>query len=134
LVVTTNFREQSHEEKRYQKPPHCWLRVVVTFFFTRNFQARTLPAERQPMFEGVQSRQFEAWIRARSHAIWERGGRHEGRAAENWFQARREIEAMRQAAIDGETTVVVPPQVAVSKRPIRRVSPVCNFGSERLAA
>lgn len=86
------------------------------------------------MFDRSQSRQFEEWIRAHSYAIWERGGRPEGCATENWLQAQKEIEALWQAAIDGETTDDVPPQVAVSKRPIRRVSPERDFDSEQFAA
>lgn len=86
------------------------------------------------MFDRSQSRQFEEWIRARSYAIWESGGRADGRAEECWLQAQKEVEALWQAAIDGETTDVVPPQAAISMRPIRRTSVECHFHSDRLAA
>ena len=40
----------------------------------------------------------EEKIRERAHLIWEREGRPEGRDAEHWAQARREIENEDSAA------------------------------------
>jgi hypothetical protein len=40
----------------------------------------------------------EEKIRERAHLIWERQGRPEGRDAEHWAQARREIENEDNAA------------------------------------
>ncbi|MBM3604162.1 MAG: DUF2934 domain-containing protein, partial [Alphaproteobacteria bacterium] len=39
-------------------------------------------------------------IRDRAHAIWEDAGRPEGRDAEHWAQAEREIAAADEAAVD----------------------------------
>ncbi|MBM3606110.1 MAG: DUF2934 domain-containing protein [Alphaproteobacteria bacterium] len=39
-------------------------------------------------------------IRDRAHAIWEEAGRPEGRDAEHWAQAEREIAAADDAAVD----------------------------------
>jgi hypothetical protein len=45
--------------------------------------------------------QDEERIRQRAHDIWEREGRPEGRRAEHWARARREIEAEGGAAPAG---------------------------------
>jgi hypothetical protein len=86
------------------------------------------------MIDTAQFSQFEDWIRARSYAIWESEGRREGGAEEFWLQARREIEAKLQAAINGEAAEVVPPQLTISQRPIRHDSVERYFDSDRLAA
>lgn len=70
----------------------------------------------------TQPGQFEEWIRARSHAIWEQEGRSDGRAAEHWARAEKEIEAEWKATMEGEPTQFVPPRPQVSERPIKRAA------------
>lgn len=48
-------------------------------------------------------------IRQRAHEIWEREGKPEGRHAEHWAQARREIEAEGGAAAPGESPTPTAP-------------------------
>ncbi len=67
----------------------------------------------------MHGKQIEDCISARSHALWEREGREPGREHEFHERARGEIEHDLRAALDGEATNFVPPQLSISRRPIR---------------
>lgn len=65
-------------------------------------------------------KQLEDCVSARSHALWEREGREPGREEEYRERARLEIEHELRIALEGHVTDFVPPQLSISRRPIRR--------------
>lgn len=62
----------------------------------------------------------ENCISERSHALWEREGREPGREEDYRARARAEVEHELRLALEGHVTDVVPPQLSISRRPIRR--------------
>ncbi|MDR3527532.1 MAG: DUF2934 domain-containing protein [Rhizomicrobium sp.] len=68
----------------------------------------------------MHGKQVEDCICARSHALWEREGREPGREEEYRERARMEIEHELRLALEGHETALVPPQLSISHRPIRR--------------
>ena len=67
-----------------------------------------------------QAEQKQEHIRARSHAIWEREGRPDGRAEEHWLRAEREIEAELRAVRALQR--LVPPHPVISTPPVHRIA------------
>lgn len=63
-------------------------------------------------------------IRQRSHAIWEREGRPEGKALEHWLRAKVELERELSNALSVPTdwTVTVMPRVRISSPPTRVIA------------
>jgi len=68
----------------------------------------------------MHGKQVEECICARSHALWERDGREAGREEEYRERARMEVEHEVWLALEGHLTDIVPPQLSISRRPIRR--------------
>ena len=62
---------------------------------------------------------FEEEVRVRSHSVWEREGRKEGRAEENWRRATKEIDDECRAAAAGTNAHFTPPYLVISKLPTR---------------
>ena len=62
---------------------------------------------------------FEREVRLRSHAVWEREGREDGRADDNWARAAKEIDEECRAATAGTNTRFAPPHLAISMLPTR---------------
>lgn len=60
------------------------------------------------------------WISMRSQQIWEREGRPSGSEQDLMKRARAEIEAEWHIALHDETGTVVPPELPISQRPVRR--------------
>jgi hypothetical protein len=55
----------------------------------------------------------------RSHAVWEREGRMDGRADDNWARAAKEIDDECRSAAAGTNTHFTPPHLTISKLPTR---------------
>lgn len=68
----------------------------------------------------MHGKQVEDCISARSYALWEREGREPGREEEYRERARLEVEHELRLALEGDSTVFVPPHLSISRRPIRR--------------
>ena len=62
---------------------------------------------------------FEEEVRVRSHSVWEREGRKEGRAEENWRRATKEIDDECRAATAGTNARFTPPHLTISIPPTR---------------
>ncbi len=62
---------------------------------------------------------FDDYISARSYLLWEREGCPVGHDREYWQRACAEVEAELQAALQGNASAFVPPQLPISRRPIR---------------
>jgi hypothetical protein len=62
---------------------------------------------------------FEKEARKRSYAVWEREGRKDGRAADHWARAAREIDDECAAATAGTNAHFTPPHLIISKLPTR---------------
>lgn len=62
---------------------------------------------------------LEQEVRVRSHSVWEREGRQDGHAADNWARAAREIDDECRAAAAGTNAHFTPPHLIISSPPTR---------------
>lgn len=62
---------------------------------------------------------LEREVRTRSHSVWEREGRKDGRAEDNWARAAKEIDDECRAAIAGTNARFTPPHIIISQLPTR---------------
>jgi hypothetical protein len=62
---------------------------------------------------------FDDYVSARSYSLWEREGRPVGHENEFWRRACAEVDAELYDALQGHANAFVPPQLPISRRPIR---------------
>ena len=65
------------------------------------------------------NKQFDEYISARSYHLWEREGRPTGHDREFWRRACAEVEAELYEALQGHPSAFVPPQLPISRPPVR---------------
>ncbi len=68
------------------------------------------------------NKHLDDYISARSYRLWEREGCPAGLDREYWRRACAEVEAELYEALQGHSSAFVPPQLPISRPPVRHSS------------